>query len=152
MTQFNYKSRRHHLLLIAISWAIGLLLAMVVAVADAADGRWELCEVTAYAGHCPICETTGVTANGTHVDSRPYGAASSPNIGLGSRIFIPIGYGYLDESSPYARWYIADDRGGAVTTEWRSSGVTRIDLRYKTHASAKQFGRKLMMVFIVSPL
>ncbi len=125
-------------------------IALILLLGTAAHGQdgWILAEVTAYAGNCPICETTGVTANGTSIHSRPYGAAGSTNVGLGSRVYIPAGYGYLDEMAPTSRWFTVDDRGGAITSEWRSSGVTRIDLRYKTHWSAKQFGRKLMMVFI----
>jgi 3D (Asp-Asp-Asp) domain-containing protein len=113
----------------------------------AAEGRWQLCEVTAYAGNCPLCETTGVTANGTATSDRPYGIAASPGVRLGSHVYVPAGAGYLDRSAE-DRWFTVDDRGGALRTEWRRSGITRLDLRYRTHASAKAFGRKLMMVYI----
>ncbi len=116
----------------------------------ASEGRWVLAEVTAYAGNCPHCETTGVTANGTNVSDVPYGVASSPNLPFQSRIYIPSGAGYLDVSRDDDRWFTVDDRGGALRTEWRRSGVTRLDLRYRSHASAKQFGRKLILVFITT--
>lgn len=125
-----------------------LLIWLLTTGASAAEGRWQLCEVTAYAGNCPICETTGVTANGTWTVSRPYGAACSPDVPLGGMVYIPRGAGYRDESSPDERWLQLDDRGGALRSEWRRSGITRLDLRYRTHASAKAFGRKLMMVYI----
>jgi hypothetical protein len=67
---------------------------------------------------------------------------------MGAVVFIPTSIGYLDVSSPLDRWFRVDDRGGALRTEWRRSGITRLDLRYRTHSSAKAFGRKLMTVFI----
>jgi 3D (Asp-Asp-Asp) domain-containing protein len=126
-----------------------LPLLLTAAVSWAQEG-WLLVEATAYCGGpCEKCETKGVTANGTRVNSRPYGIAGSPNLGLGSRVYIPTGAGYLDQVSPDARWFTIDDRGGAVASEWRRSGIARIDLRYKTHWSAQQFGRKLIMVYIM---
>lgn len=145
---FAPKQPPGHWRTIGLCWATGLLLALVVAAAQSAEGRWITAEVTAYAGNCPLCETAGVTANGTLTASRPYGVASSPDVPMGSRVFVPAGCGYLDEHSPVDRWFTCDDRGGALRSEWRRSGITRIDLRYRTHASAKAFGRKLMLVFI----
>lgn len=46
------------------------------------------------------------------------------------------------------RWFQVDDRGGALRREWERTGVTRIDLRFKTHAAAKAFGRRWMMIYI----
>ena len=117
----------------------------------AQEGRWILAEVTAYCGGpCELCETTGVTANGTHTSDVPYAIAASPDIPLLSRIFVPVGGSYLDVRRNGNRWFTVDDRGGALRSEWRRSGITRLDLRYRTHASAQQFGRKLMTVFIIT--
>ena len=137
-------------------WLPGLALMIITAFLAvglcASEGRWITAEVTAYAGNCPICETTGVTANGTETDERPYGVAASPDIKFGWRVFIPVGAGYLDQSKVASldRWFDVDDRGGALRTEWKRSGITRLDLRYRTHASAKAFGRKLMLVYIAT--
>lgn len=117
----------------------------------AQEGEWRLCEVTAYCGGpCLLCETTGVTANGTQTNSVPYGVAASPNLPLGSRVWIPVGAGYLDQSRATNRWMPVDDRGGALRSEWHRSGITRLDLRFRTHASAKAFGRKLISVFVAN--
>ena len=114
-----------------------------------AKGKWITVEATAY---CPCeicCDTrTETTANQTSTNAVPYGVAASPDIRLGTRVFVPEGIGYLDATLRGDRWLVADDRGGALRTEWRRSGITRIDLRYKTHASAKAFGRKFIVVFI----
>ncbi len=118
---------------------------------QAQEGRWILCEVTAYCGGpCEQCETTGVTANGTNTVDVPYGVAGSPNLPLGCTVLVPYGAGYLDATYPRdsQRLFELDDRGGALRTEWRKSGVTRLDLRYKQHSYAQRFGRKTMMVWI----
>lgn len=124
--------------------------AVAVASAQEARGRWITVEATAYCP-CELCcegSADGITANGTKVSDVAYGIASSPNIPFHSRIYVPIGAGYLDLSRNHDRWFTVDDRGGALRSEWTRSGITRIDLRYRTHASAQQFGRKLMTVFI----
>jgi 3D (Asp-Asp-Asp) domain-containing protein len=128
-------------------WAATLLLGVMTA----SEGRWVTVEATAYCP-CELCcdERTERTANGTNTLHRPFGVASSPDIRLGSMVFIPTSAGYLDVSRSLDRWFHVDDRGGALTTEWKRSGITRLDLRYRTHASAKQFGRKLMLVFITN--
>ena len=114
-------------------------------------GKWITVEATAY---CPCeicCDTrTETTANQTNTNAVPYGVAASPDLDFGTRVFVPVGAGYLDVSRA-DRWFTVDDRGGALRTEWRRSGVTRIDLRYKTHVSARLFGRKLITVYIESP-
>ena len=65
-------------------------------------------------------------------------------------MMIPPGYGYLDISSE-DRVFVCDDRGGALRTEWLRNGITRIDLRFKTHWSAMKFGRKTIPVLIQMP-
>lgn len=126
-----------------------LLPLMMMGCAYGAEWRPVLCEITAYCGGpCEKCETTGVTANGTRTSERPYGVAASPNIPLGALVYVPRGAGYLDVSRAVARTFPADDRGGALRSEWRRSGITRLDLRYVTHHSAMEFGRKMVLVWI----
>jgi 3D (Asp-Asp-Asp) domain-containing protein len=125
------------------------LIPLLLTLAVSAQEGWVLAEVTAYCPCALCCDVrTERTADGTDTNERPYGVAGSPNIPLGSIVFVPYGVGYLDGTRPTARAFILDDRGGALRTEWRRTGITRLDLRYRTHASAKQFGRKLMMVYI----
>lgn len=133
---------------------IGMRLILALAALGAGwaeEGRWEWCEVTAYAANCPKCETGNITANGTNCDIRPYGIAASPNLPFGARIYLPRGFGYLDESFPVSLVLPVDDRGGMVRSEWLRTGTTRLDLRFRTHYSARLFGRKLMRVYIWEP-
>jgi 3D (Asp-Asp-Asp) domain-containing protein len=136
-------------------WLTALLLLGTVAscmqMAHGAEGRWLTVEATAYCP-CDICcegSDDGITANGTSCESTPYGVAASPDLPFGTRVHIPLGAGYLDHSSPNERVWSVDDRGGALRTEWRRYGITRLDLRYRTHASAKAFGRRLICVYVV---
>ncbi len=155
MSQFEPHRQSHRIIHAIASLLIGTLLALAMAVTDArgAEGRWLTVEVTAYCPCALCCDIrTERTANGTDTNVSPYGIAAGPDISLGTSVWVPLGGGYLDLSRGTDRWFGVDDRGGALRTEWRRSGVTRIDLRFKSHASAKAFGRKLMMVFIVSPL
>lgn len=118
--------------------------------AEGAEGRWITVEATAYCP-CEICcegSADGITADGTRTDDQPYGVAASRTLALGSIVRIPVGYGYLDETRPTARDFRIDDRGGALDSEYTDGRVPRLDLRYRTHWSAKRFGRKLMLVFI----
>lgn len=126
-----------------------IALLLVAHLCYTAEGRWVLAEVTAYCGGpCSICQTDGVTADGTRTADEPYGIAASNDIALQTRIYVPHGYGYLDVSRYDSRVFRTSDRGGLVQTEYERSGITRLDLRYKTHYSAKLFGRKLVWVFI----
>ena len=127
--------------------AIALL--ALAAIVHAADGKWITVEASAYCP-CSLCcdRRTERTSDGTNTNIRPYGVAASPDIHLGARIYIPTGAGYLDVTYKDARTFIVDDRGGLLRTEWRRTGITRIDLRYKHHWSAQQFGRKMMLVYV----
>ena len=117
----------------------------------AQDGRWITVEATAY---CPCdlcCDTrTERTANGTDTNARPYAVAASPDLPFGTTLLIPVGVGYLDKTYPREsqRLFVVDDRGGALRTEWRRSGITRLDLRYKSHDYAVRFGRRTIAVQI----
>lgn len=134
------------LLIIATScFALGL---------SAQEGRWMTVEATAYCPCALCCDTrTERTANGTDTDKVPYGVAASPNIPLGAKIYVPNGAGYLDAShiDERARWFPVDDRGGMLRVEYRRNGVTRVDLRFKTHHSAMEFGRRLMTIYVEKP-
>jgi 3D (Asp-Asp-Asp) domain-containing protein len=126
-----------------------LLLCLIAGACLASEGRWQLCEVTAYAPHCAICQTTGVTADGTCTDDRPYGVAASRDIGLGSQVWIPADSGYMAEHFS-DRWFAVDDRGSGLDAERSDRGIPRIDVRYRTHDSAKRFGRKTVLIYIRS--
>ena len=128
-----------------------ILIWLLTTGAIAAEGRWITVEATAYCP-CELCcegSADGITANGTQTADAPHGIAASLGIAMGSRIFVPRGAGYLDVSSPDERVWPVDDRGGALNSEWRRYGVPRIDLRYRSHASALRFGRKLMLVYLM---
>jgi 3D (Asp-Asp-Asp) domain-containing protein len=126
-----------------------LALLALAALSHAADGKWITVEASAYCP-CSLCcdKRTERTADGTNTRNVPYGVAASPDLPLGSKIYIPPGAGYLDDSRKNDRVFTIDDRGGLLRSEWRRTGITRIDLRYKHHWSAQQFGRKLMMVYV----
>jgi 3D (Asp-Asp-Asp) domain-containing protein len=117
----------------------------------ASEGRWITVEATAYCP-CALCcdERTERTANGTDTNREPYGVASSPDLPLGTTLLIPVGIGYLDKTYPHEsqRLFVVDDRGGALRTEWKRYGITRLDLRYKSHDYAMRFGRRTIAVQI----
>ncbi len=150
-SHFNPKLKSHRAILAAIAWSIGVALAAVMAASDAKGAEWRpvLCEVTAYCGGpCDACETTGLTASGARTNVRPYGIAASPNVPLGALVYVPHGAGYLDRSSPNERSWRVDDRGGALRSERNRSGITRLDLRFRSHQSAVEFGRKMVLCWI----
>jgi 3D (Asp-Asp-Asp) domain-containing protein len=130
-----------------------LLLAMVggcMSLAHGSEGRWITAEVTAYCPCALCCDVrTERTADGTNTNRRPYGIAASPDLPMGAAVWVPPGGGYLDRSQPTDRYFRIDDRGGALRSEWRRSGVTRLDLRYRQHADAVRFGRRFLMVWVV---
>ncbi len=119
--------------------------------AAAEDGHWITVEATAYCP-CALCcdERTERTANGTDTNARPYAVAASPDLPFGTTLLIPVGVGYLDQTYPREsqRLFVVDDRGGALRTEWKRTGITRLDLRYKTHEYAVRFGRRMIAVKI----
>ncbi len=114
------------------------------------SGHWVMAEVTAYCPNCPICGTTGVTANGTRTMSVPYGLAASSQLPMASRVFIPAGLGVLDRVRASDRFWQIDDRGGLVEAEAQRFGILRLDVRMKLHASAVLFGRRTIPVFIIN--
>ena len=127
-----------------------LLPLLLFSLCHASEGRWITVIATAYCPCSLCCEGSadGITADGTRTDSAPYGVAASPDLPLGCHVWIPVGAGYLDASRPAERSFRVDDRGGALRSEWLRSGITRLDLRYRTHWSAQQFGRKIVLVYV----
>ena len=124
------------------------MIDLILALSIGATGGWQQAELTAYCP-CAICcdERTETTADGTNTDLVPHGVAASPDIPLGWQVYIPIGAEYLDASRPSRRWFPVDDRGGALRSDQQRSGMTRLDLRYRTHESARRFGRRIAWVY-----
>lgn len=129
----------------------------------AAEGYWTRAIVTAYSPHDAIDSeyhlTKGKdrwhTASMVDVRNRPYGVAvphdgrGRPLVPYGAWIFIPGGYGYLDESRADDRWFQADDTGGLITANTKDSNTLHLDLRFRTEYSALKFGRKEMYVYVL---
>lgn len=90
------------------------------------------------------------TADGTDWRKEPYGiAADSNSLPYGTKIYIPRGNGYLDESGPENRIFTVDDTGATVRNNTRKTGQVFIDLRYKTPYSALRYGRKSFYVYVI---
>ena len=103
-------------------------------------------KVTAYCP-CKVCcgpFAHGRTATGVYVANSPYGLAVSKRY-LHLRLHVP---GYLPESRPFHVWK-PDDTGGAMETS-ANSGVFHVDVRFKNHAWAEQWGVKYMTVYVVT--
>lgn len=114
-------------------------------------GRWVMAEVTAYCP-CALCCGTHdrTTANNTNTDAVPYAFAADRSLAFGTRVYVPVGLGVLDQIRADDRWFPVDDRGGALDTEARRYGVTRLDLRVRDHWWAVRFGRRSLPVFITT--
>jgi 3D (Asp-Asp-Asp) domain-containing protein len=126
------------------------------AAAPALRGRWLTVRATAYSPHDSLDgsyhATKGerwrwITADGqTDVRKQPYGiavprlTAGRPAWPYGTRVLIPTGQGYLDQSRPDERLFTVDDTGGAIRGKTERSGVLHIDLRFRTESSARAFG------------
>ena len=78
--------------------------------------------------------------------TKPYGiavprlAGGRPAWPYGTRVLIPAGQGYLDQSMANERIFTVDDTGGAIRGKTERSGVLHIDLRFRSESSAKAFG------------
>lgn len=124
--------------------------------APALNGRWLTVRATAYSPHDAVDghyhATKGerwrwITADGrTDVRTKPYGiavprlAGGRPAWPYGTRVLIPAGQGYLDQSMANERIFTVDDTGGAIRGKTERSGVLHIDLRFRSESSAKAFG------------
>ncbi len=138
----------------------GLLLATALFMAkcqgveeyEGHKGHWITVEATAYSPtddytKDDACNPTRLTSVGISTASIPYGIAVDPKvIPYGTRLIVPAGNGYLDQTRPTDRTFVADDTGSAIC---RGGSTIRIDLRYKTTQSAKNFGRKTIKIFVV---
>lgn len=130
-------------IVILLSSACGLM---------AQDGRWSVAEVTAYCP-CALCcgiGAAGITANQTNVERVPYAFAADRSVPFGVRVFVPLGLGVLDQVRASDRWFVVDDRGGALDTEARKYGVLRLDLRVRDHWWAVRFGRRVLPVYLTT--
>lgn len=119
------------------------------------NGRWITVRATAYSPHDAVDgayhATKGerwrwITADGrTDVRQRPYGiavprlAGDRPAWPYGTRVLIPPGQGYLDQSRPDDRIFTVDDTGGAIRGKTERSGILHIDLRFRSESSARAF-------------
>jgi len=134
------------------------LLLWCVLTTHAADvapqGRWVYAVLTAYS---PLDEFTRddvnnpdrLTATGAKTEQVPYNVAADPrSLPYGTRLFIPIGLGYLDQSRPDARTFVVDDTGAVVKHRTRRTGTLHLDLRFKSVESAVIFGTKRAWVFV----
>lgn len=131
------------LLVVTAFFALGLC---------AGESRWVVAEVTAYCP-CGLCcgdSADGLTANMTRVDRVPYAFAADRSLPFGARVFVPVGLGVLDQVRAADRWFVIDDRGGALDTEARRYGVLRLDLRVREHAWAVRFGRRSLPVYVTT--
>lgn len=133
---------------------LGFVLATVmgcVQLAHGSEGRWVTAEVTAYCP-CELCCGTEdhLTANNTSTDRVHYAFAADRSLPFQSKIYVPIGLGVLDIVRADDRWFVVDDRGGALDSESRKYGVLRLDLRVRDHWWAVRFGRKQISVFVIT--
>lgn len=125
-------------------------------------GYWTKARLSAYSPHDALDreyhESKGerwrwITADGTtDVRRRPHGIAAPSSVPFGTRIFIPLGYSYLDQThaSLPERIYAVDDRGSAIERGSESDLRLCLDLRYRTEHSALAFGVKDAWVFIIT--
>lgn len=125
-------------LFLFVSMSILLYASTLWSSQDQYRPRWVNVTATAYCP-CAICcgaDANGITSTGRNANTR--GVAVAPRlIPYGSRLDIP-GYGH---------WIPADDTGGAMRQAARR-GEYLIDLRFKTHEEALQWGRKQITVRI----
>ncbi len=91
-------------------------------------------------GYCPcaICcgaDADGITSRGRSVRQFPYGIASDPKLVTPWLTLDIPGYGH-------AR---VDDTGGAMRQSAKQ-GVVQLDLRFKTHQQARNWGRRWLWI------
>jgi 3D (Asp-Asp-Asp) domain-containing protein len=103
---------------------------------------------------CQVCcgvRAAGLTADGTDVRSQPYGIAADPTrLPYGTRIWIPLGIGYLDNQRPSdeQRQFTVDDTGGIIRRRTRATGRIHLDLRFRQHRNAQRFGVQTTTVWV----
>jgi 3D (Asp-Asp-Asp) domain-containing protein len=134
-------------------------------VVEEPKGKWITVIATGYSpkdkidSNHPACKDD-FTASMTRISKNPYAVAvpmSRDNKGrstvpviasYGAKIYIPTGHGYLDNSRPGDRIFTCDDTGGVINSRTRRTGIPHIDLRFKSEAAAKKFGKKTIEVFV----
>jgi hypothetical protein len=133
------------------------------------DGYWIEVVATAYSPQDPIDhhyrETKGerwrwITADGrTDVRQVPYGVAvplngRKPWLPFGTRLLIPVGDGYVDQSRPDRVFRVDDVGNGKEYFKHDRDGRLHVDLRFKTHKSAIAWagptGRRVLRVFVIT--
>lgn len=97
--------------------------------------------VTAYCPCKTCCGPGAVGRTSTGRDAYRYsGVAAAPQaIPYGAWVSIP-GVGFRE----------VDDTGGAMRQSWRSKGIYHLDLRFRDHEEARQWGRKWLAVDLYS--
>jgi len=92
--------------------------------------------VTGYCGS----DFSGITSTDVDTDDHPTGIAAAPTI---------LPYGTLIKVTGYnnGNWAKVDDTGGAMRKDAKR-GIVHIDLRFKTHAEAVQWGRRHMTITV----
>lgn len=117
-------------------------------------GKWIKVIATGYSPHDELDsayrETKGdyrwMTATLTDVRDQPYGVAVPFwRIKRGAGVYVPPGAGYVAKDG---RIFEADDTGGDIRGNTRDTGITHIDLRFRTTASAKKYGRREIRIFV----
>ena len=119
-------------------------------------GRWLTVRATGYSPHDAIDGAyhaskgerwRWITADGrTDVREWPYGiavprlAGGRPAWPYGTRVLIPAGQGYLDQSRTGERIFTVDDTGGAIRRRTDESGILHLDLRFRSESGARAFG------------
>lgn len=101
--------------------------------------RWVEVLTTAYCPCAKCCgaDADGMTSIGRPVDRFPYGIAAAPKL-VPYRTWLSIpGYGE----------FMVDDTGGAMRQS-AERGIVHLDLRFKTHERALQWGRRPMWIAI----
>lgn len=98
---------------------------------------WVQVLTTGYCA-CSICcgaDADGITARGRRVDQHPFGIASDPKLVTPWLTLDIPGYGQAK----------VDDTGGAMRQSGRV-GIVHLDLRFKTHQTARQWGRRWLWI------
>lgn len=129
-----------------------LILSLALTLSAQEMPSWTTVEITAYCP-CVICcgdHADGRTANMTNVLTVPYNLAADQSLPMGTEIYIPLGFGVLDNVRKSDRYFSIDDRGGALDTESKKYKIIRLDLRVREHSWAVKFGRKRIPVIINS--
>lgn len=112
--------------------------------ANSARGRDQLRKVgrfkTLVTAYCPCRKCCGRDANGVTSTGRNafryQGVAADPKaIPYGRYVRIP-GVGFRK----------VDDTGGAMRQSWRKKGIVHLDLRFRQHKDALNWGRRWMFV------